>query len=63
TWDEDDGTTDHILTLLVGANVKPGKYGETLKHTDLLRTIEALNGLNLTHDAAQATTIKDVWLS
>jgi phosphatidylinositol-3-phosphatase len=59
TWDEDEGTTGHILTLAVGASVKAGRYGEPLKHTDLLRTI----GLNLTHDAAQATTIKDIWLS
>ncbi|HEX6799727.1 MAG TPA: alkaline phosphatase family protein [Ktedonobacterales bacterium] len=62
TWDEDDGSTaNHILTLFVGAHVQPGRYGETINHYDVLRTIEAIFALPYTNAAAQATTIADVW--
>jgi phospholipase C len=62
TWDEDDGSTDnHIPTLFVGAHVKAGKYAETIGHYDVLRTVEALEGLPYTGNAMQATTIADVW--
>lgn len=64
TWDEDEGTdTNHILTLFTGAHVRAGQYAETINHYDVLRTIEALEGVSFTHDAAQATTIADVWQS
>jgi len=62
TWDEDDGSaSNHILTLFVGAHVQAGRYGETISHYDVLRTLEALNGLPLTANAASAMTIADVW--
>ncbi len=62
TWDEDDGSaSNHILTLFIGAHVQAGRYGETISHYDVLRTLEALNGLPLTANAASATTIADVW--
>src|SRR5262249_34105585 len=63
TWDEDDEATEanHILTLFVGAHVKPGQYGETINHYTVLRTIEALYGLPFTRQAASATTVADVW--
>jgi acid phosphatase len=64
TWDEDDGSTaNHILTLFVGAHVRAGSYGETINHYDVLRTIEALEGLPLTANAASGMTIADVWHS
>jgi acid phosphatase len=64
TWDEDDGSaTNHILTLFSGAHVRAGRYGETISHYDVLRTIEALDGLPFTGNAARATTIGDVWQS
>jgi acid phosphatase len=64
TWDEDDGSdANHIPTLFVGAHVQPGKYAETINHFDVLRTIEALEGVSFTNEAAHATTIADVWQS
>ena len=62
TWDEDDATdANHIPTLFVGAHVQPGQYAETINHYDVLRTIEALERISLTNQAASATTISDVW--
>jgi hypothetical protein len=62
TWDEDDGSTsNHILTVFLGAHIHPGSYDETITHYDVLRTIEALYGLSYTNQAASATTITDVW--
>jgi hypothetical protein len=62
TWDEDDGSaSNHILTLFVGAHVQAGRYGETISHYDVLRTLEALAGLPFTAHAASAMTIADIW--
>jgi phosphatidylinositol-3-phosphatase len=62
TWDEDDGSaSNHILTLFIGAHVKAGRYGETISHYDVLRTLEALAGLPFTTHAASAMTIADIW--
>ena len=62
TWDEDDATdANHIPTLFVGAHVQPGQYAETINHYDVLRTIEALEGVTFTGQAASGATISDVW--
>lgn len=62
TWDEDDGSAaNHILTLFVGAHVQAGKYAETINHYDVLRTIEALEGVPFSNQAADASTIADIW--
>jgi acid phosphatase len=62
TWDEDDDTdANHIPTLFYGAHIHPGEYGETINHYDVLRTIEALEGVSPTNQAASASTIGDVW--
>lgn len=62
TWDEDDGSdANHILTLFFGAHVAAGRYAETINHYDVLRTIEALEGLPFTNEAANASTIADIW--
>ncbi len=62
TWDEDDSSAaNHVLTLFVGAHVQPGRYGETINHYAVLRTIEALFALPYTNEAAHATTIADIW--
>ena len=64
TWDEDDNSTNNLIpTIFVGAHITAGKYGETITHYDVLRTIEALEGLPFSGNAAQATTIADVWQS
>lgn len=62
TWDEDDGGSgNHILTFFAGAHVHTGQYGESVSHYDVLRTIEALEGIQYTGKAASAHTISDVW--
>lgn len=62
TWDEDDGSgANHIFTLFAGAHVRVGQYAETINHYDVLRTIEALTGVPLTNEAANASTIADIW--
>jgi acid phosphatase len=62
TWDEDDGTAaNHIPTIFAGAHVRPGAYPETITHYNVLRTIEALDGVSYTAQAASVTTIADCW--
>jgi phospholipase C len=62
TWDEDEGTRDnHIATIFVGPMVKPGQYGETIDHYNVLRTVEAMYGLTPLGNAASVKPIKDVW--
>ncbi len=62
TWDEDDGNHgNRIPTIIVGAHVQPGSYDEYVNHYRLLRTLEALEGLEPTGDAASATPITDIW--
>lgn len=46
TWDEGGNRDNRILTLLLGPVVKPGKYGTSLTHYSLLRTIEDNFGLS-----------------
>ena len=66
TWDEDanDGQTPNqrIATIMVGANLKGGQYGEALNHYNLLRTIEDIYGLPYCTAAdIAATPITDVF--
>ncbi len=62
TWDEDDGTANNrIPTLITGARVRPGRYGELVDHYRLLRTLEAMYGLPALGTSAQRTPITDVW--
>jgi acid phosphatase len=62
TWDEDDnGPSNHIPTLVVGARVKPGRYGELLDHYRLLRTLESGWGLTPVGESAQRAPVTDIW--
>jgi acid phosphatase len=62
TWDEDDFTTsNHIATIFDGAHVAPGLYGETINHYNVLRTIEAANGLDGIAGAAGLPPITDAF--
>lgn len=62
TWDEDEDTdVNHIPTIFVGAHIHPGQYAETINHYGVLRTIEALEGVSFTGQAASGATISDVW--
>src|SRR6266568_3829128 len=57
TWDEDD-QNNQIPTIFVGPMVKPGQYGETITHYNVLGTIQAMYGL-----PQAAAPITDVWTS
>ncbi len=62
TGDEDDGSADNrIATIFVGAQVKPGRYGDRIDHYSVLRTIEKAYGLPLLGSAADARPITEVW--
>lgn len=62
TWDEDDGSrVNQIPTLFIGPMVKPGKYGETINHFNVLRTIEDMYGLTPLGSAKKAKPITEVW--
>jgi phosphatidylinositol-3-phosphatase len=60
TWDEDDYTmANRIPTILVGAQVKPGMYDQTIAHYNVLRMIEGFYDLPLAGASADATPIAD----
>ena len=61
TYDEDQFTAkNRIPTIFVGANIKPGKYDEKINHYSVLKTLEAMYGLDFTHNE-DAFVIKDIW--
>jgi phosphatidylinositol-3-phosphatase len=46
TWDEDDGSQgNHIATIFVGQQVRPGRYTQPVTHYSVLATIEAAYAL------------------
>jgi hypothetical protein len=60
TWDEDDNDdspANHIATILVGAQVKPGKYDQRIDHYSVLRMIEDFYGLPRAGASAGAAPI------
>jgi hypothetical protein len=62
TWDEDDSSSNNqILTIAVGANVKPGTYSETINHYNVLRTIEDIYNLGYAGSSSSATPITDAF--
>ena len=62
TWDEDDnGAGNQIPTILYGAHVKPGAYGQPISHYNVLSTVEQMYGLPKSGLAANAPAIADVW--
>jgi acid phosphatase len=54
TFDEDDYSTANNLvpTILVGAGIVPGNYGEAINHYSVLATIEGMYGLTALTSAA-----------
>jgi acid phosphatase len=53
TFDEDNRTDgNHIPTIVLGANVKPGDHTERIDHYSLLRTVEDMYGLPALGEAA-----------
>jgi phospholipase C len=62
TWDEDDnGANNQIPTLIVGANVKPGTYGEKISHYSVLRTLEGFYGLPYAGSSSTAAPTTDIF--
>jgi acid phosphatase len=62
TWDEDDnGPSNQIPTMIYGAHVRPGAYGEPISHYNVLSTVEEMYGLAKTGLAANAPAIADIW--
>ncbi len=62
TWDEDDGNSgNHILTILVGPMVVPGRYDQRIGHATVLRTVEDLLGLSHSGEAAGERPIVGIW--
>ncbi len=63
TFDEDDQlSSNHILTLFIGENVIAGDYSEHIDHYDILRTLEDMYGLPYAANASLATPITDCWV-
>lgn len=62
TWDEDDGNQrNQIPTILLGQQVQPGTYSETVDHYRLLNTLEHAYSLAPTGHSAATSPITDVW--
>ena len=62
TWDEDDGADNNrVMTVVLGQDVKPGKYTQKLNHYDLLRTLTDMYGAAPVGAAADAKGIGDIW--
>jgi phosphatidylinositol-3-phosphatase len=64
TWDEDDYTENNqIPTIIVGQDVTPGDYSETINHYNVLATIEAMYGLTPVGNSSTASAITNIWSS
>jgi len=62
TFDEDDSSErNQVSTILYGAEVRPGTYGEPINHYSVLSTIEQIYGLPKTGLAAATPPIGGVW--
>jgi phosphatidylinositol-3-phosphatase len=62
TWDEDDGgDNNRVMTLIVGQDVKPGRYDRHVTHYDLLRTLTDMYGVKSIGHGAEAKAIDDIW--
>ena len=62
TWDEDDRSQgNHIVTIFVGQQVRPGRYAQPLTHYSVLATIEAAYTLPRDGQAAAATPVTSIW--
>ena len=62
TWDEDDGTQQNqIATLIIGQDVKPGRYDQQINHYSVLRTLTDMYGLPPVGHGADAQAISGIW--
>ena len=64
TWDEQDGLfSNKIPTLFVGPMIRPGHYGESINHYNVLRTLEDMYKLPYANQSANVSPITNVWQS
>jgi acid phosphatase len=62
TWDEDDGgDNNRVMTLIIGQDVKPGRYDRHVTHYGLLRTLTDMYRVKPIGHGAQAKAIGDIW--
>jgi phosphatidylinositol-3-phosphatase len=62
TWDEDDGShANKIPTIMIGANVRPGRYAEHINDYTVLRTLQAMYGLKPIGHSANRKPIVNIW--
>jgi hypothetical protein len=64
TFDENaGGKVKPIFTVIVGAKIRPGVYGERLNHYRLLFTIEEAYGLPPLGRAKGVRPLSKIWTS
>jgi acid phosphatase len=62
TWDEDShGAGNHIVTLMVGQMVRPGRCAERINHYNTLRTLLEMYGLPAIAKSTNADPITSSW--
>jgi acid phosphatase len=62
TWDEDDySQSNQIPTIIVGEDVKPGRYHRRIDHYRLLRTLEAAYHLHPLGRSARREPVTNIW--
>jgi hypothetical protein len=62
TWDEGDyGVPNQIPTIMVGADVRPGRYAERIDDYRVLRTLEAAYNLKPLGLSASRAPITNIW--
>ncbi len=62
TWDEDDGSQDnHVVTLFVGAMIKPGMSSQPISHYTVLRTLLDMYGLPSLGESVSEHSVQGIW--
>lgn len=62
TFDEDSNSAEnHILTIIYGARVRPGRYAERITHYSVLSTVLAVHALPPLAEAATTPPIRTIW--
>lgn len=60
-WDEDFASADNPPLIFYGANVTPGKYGESVNHYNVLATVCKIFSATPPGAGATAAPITDIW--
>lgn len=63
TWDEDDGSEgNRVVTMFVGAMIKPGNSMQRINHYSLLRMLAEMYGFPFLGKSAGQKSLSGVWL-